>query len=105
MKDMSREWNPRCLKEDSYEPFGTTATGYITPCCYCDTYGHDVSKDPIWNSIFDDELKIENNDSIDNIILSDQWKHFFDAIESGPETAPSVCKRICWRENPIRILS
>lgn len=106
MKDMSRKWDPLCFKDNNYEHFGTTATGYITPCCYCDKYGKDISDyDPLLSALYDEELKLENNDSIEEIILSDQWKEFYDAIAIGPEHAPRVCKRICWRENDIKILS
>jgi hypothetical protein len=101
MKYMQREWIPLCLKENP-DPFGTTANGYLTPCCFCDTYGRDISNyDPLWNALFDEELKLENNDSINDIILSDQWKRFFMAIAAGPNMAPKLCQRICWRENPI----
>ena len=102
---MSREWNPLCLKSENPEGFGTTATGYIVPCCYCDPYGKDISNhDPLCAALFDEELKLENNDSIEEILLSDQWKAFYDAIMDGPEKAPMVCRRICYRENPVFIL-
>lgn len=98
MIDMSRKWNPMCLKSEDYEGFGTTATGYIIPCCYCDSYGKDISSyDPLCAALYDEELKLENNDSIEEILLSDQWRDFYAAISAGPEKAPEVCKRICYK--------
>lgn len=95
---MSRKWNPRCLKTEDHECFGTTASGYITPCCYCDSYGKDISAhDPLCSALYDEELKLKNNDSIEEILLSDQWKDFYAAIARGPEKAPEVCKRICYK--------
>jgi hypothetical protein len=97
---MSREWKPLCYSDS--EPLGTSSDGFVLPCCFCDKYGRPIDDhDPIWNGLFDEELKIENNNSINDILYSDQWKRFYGALSSGPESSPMICQRTCWREIPI----
>lgn len=47
--------------------------------------------------LFDEELKLSNNDSIEDILLSDQWIKFNKSLDSVL-TAPSRCKQFCNRE-------
>ena len=102
---LPRKWNPKCLDPTNNESFGSTSTGYIVPCCHCDVNSSRRNpNDVLLNNLYDISLKIENNDSIDDIIISDHWKAFYDAIDSGPENAPLICKRICFRETPINEL-
>lgn len=103
--NLSRKWNPKCLDPEQNEPLGSTSTGYIIPCCYCDINSNrNNPNDILLYNLYDVSLKLENNDSIDDIILSDHWKSFYDAIDSGPEQAPLICKRICFRTTPINEL-
>ena len=103
--NLSRKWNPKCLDPMANEPFGSTSTGYIIPCCYCDINSNrNDPNDFLLQNLYDPSLKVENNDSIDDIILSDHWQSFYDAIDAGPTNAPLICKRICFRTNSINEL-
>jgi hypothetical protein len=95
----TRIWNPLCITKD--REFGHSTLGYITPCCWNDPvfaypYHHrdwtDVDK-----ALFTEDLKIANNDSIEDILLSEAWQTFYDTIDSGPENASKICKRYCNR--------
>lgn len=96
-----KKWDPLCIT--SAQEMGHSALGFITPCCWVDpifTDHKDAGRhgyDDLQRNLFTDDLKIKNNDTIDEILLSDQWLAFFDAVNNGPETAPTICKKYCWR--------
>ena len=50
------------------------------------------------NILFKEHLKIKNNDSIEEILLSDEWIEFYDNLASV-DTAPKTCKRYCYKNN------
>ena len=93
-------WEPQCLSPIEPKGFGTSADGYLLPCCWCDHRG--LGKEPHKHSLllalYDEELKLENNDSINDILLSDQWQNFCEALKSGPKSAPNNCLFYCYRK-------
>ena len=42
-----------------------------------------------------DYLKIDNVDSIEEIIFSDEWRDFFDVIENKQDAWPKICLKVC----------
>ena len=73
--------------------FTYTATGYLMPCCWCDQpeeYDHFKQL-----GFFDESLKLENNDSVEQIMLSKTWMQFHKTLVVDPSNAPNVCKRKC----------
>jgi hypothetical protein len=92
MDKTRRVWNPICITKD--REFGHSTLGYITPCCWNDPVFSNKNLD---KSLFTEDLKIANNDSIKDILLSEAWQTFYDTIASGPETASGVCKQYCNR--------
>lgn len=70
--------------------FGNTSRGYILPCCYMDTpdlFDGDAS------FLVDEKFKLDNVESIDEIIESDVWQKFYDNLRNG--IGPTQCHRTC----------
>jgi hypothetical protein len=77
-----------------------TSTGYILPCCWCDVSGNKAEReDYVQFGLFDEDLKLKNNENIKNILLSKQWVNFHKTLLDSPEKAPIRCKRYCGTEN------
>jgi len=94
-------WQPQCLSSIEPKGFGTSADGYLLPCCWCDHRGLGKEwphKHSLLLALYDEELKLQNNDSIDDILLSDQWQNFWKSLKSGPKGAPNNCLYYCYRK-------
>jgi len=74
---------------------GQSATGYLLPCCWKDPAILSIQEIQDIKELFQDHLKIENVDTIEEIIFSDEWINFFKVLISDPENAPASCKRYC----------
>jgi|TARA_B110000908_G_C10264027_1_gene461893 hypothetical protein len=104
---MVNEFEPMCLVKKSLlmkkEGFAHTATGYLIPCCHID-YEH-KPPDPLYSALLNEELKLSNNESIEDILLTDEWLAFSDAVVKGAneglEYAPLACRKICGPDRPI----
>jgi len=79
---------PKCL--DKWGFLGWSATGYLLPCCWMDHENMDLIPE-----LVQEKFKVENIDSIDDIIQSEEWQSFFDTIKNNPENAPNVCHHYC----------
>ena len=81
------EINPKCLdkKEIAY-----TATGYLLPCCWLDNPVGWVESQI--KRLRQEHLKVKNNDTIEDIITSDEWFDFFEELKRNPSR---TCKRFC----------
>ena len=73
-------------KHSASKEFGMSNDGYLLPCCWADgeswkrpENGHGHKCDYV-HALHDEELKIENNESIEEILLSDQWINFYQAL-------------------------
>ena len=93
------KWEPQCLSSIEPKGFGTTSNGYLIPCCLCDNKTFGPQKKESLAPLYDEELKLEKNESIDDILLSDQWQNFWKSLKSGPKNAPNVCIYYCYRKN------
>ena len=99
--------NPQCVsfsynengKKIYKSPYGWCkgiaycADGFLLPCCWCDQTN--LYEDFKNLGFYDESLKLENNDSIEDILLSETWKNFIHVILSTPHLAPRVCKKKC----------
>ena len=45
--------------------------------------------------LYKERLKIDNVDSIEEIIFSDEWINFFDVIENKEDEWPDICLKVC----------
>tara|TARA_Y100000004_G_scaffold70406_1_gene79139 strand:- start:693 stop:1820 length:1128 start_codon:yes stop_codon:yes gene_type:complete len=78
---------PKCLnkKELAY-----TATGYLMPCCWLDV--PTGWSEPQIKRLMQKHLKLENNDQVDDIINSKEWKEFFKELKTNPSY---TCQKFC----------
>lgn len=86
MKKSNENFRPSCI-HDNKEP-AYSSTGYILPCCWCDT-GF-LLQDEDFSSIVQDKFKLDNVNKVSDIMESKEWKDFFKF-----ETIPLVCQRYC----------
>ena len=90
---------PQCLerKEGHHHAkiFGHTARGWILPCCWCDS--EIPLRDPEIRKLMSEKLLLKNNEKIEDIINSEEWKRFYNTITTPSLYAqvPRVCKRFC----------
>ena len=50
--------------------------------------------------MYADHLKLENNDSIDDIINSKEWQEHYEKLRSPDAEWPKICEKFCgdlWR--------
>ena len=88
---------PRCMDLDQRQPPAYSAAGWLLPCCWADT------KDwPGFEKLLQDHLKVENVDSIEDILFSDEWDEFYHNLVEHPVKAPPVCKKKCCTEIPFK---
>tara|TARA_A100001011_G_scaffold399413_1_gene507942 strand:- start:3400 stop:3753 length:354 start_codon:yes stop_codon:yes gene_type:complete len=99
-------------KHSASKEFGMSNDGYLLPCCWADgeswkrpENGHGHKCDYV-HALHDEELKIENNESIEEILLSDQWINFYQALERGYKEdisyAPKLCQYYCGKKNATK---
>ena len=43
----------------------------------------------------DEKLKLENNNSVDDILNSDEWKDFMHTLWHNPKKATTLCQKRC----------
>lgn len=83
---------PKCLLTD--RDLSYSVTGHILPCCWVNTSFE--GKNVHLLKLFKDNLHIDNNESIEDILKSKEWKEFIDVLENSPDkNIPSVCKKYC----------
>jgi len=71
------------------------STGHLLPCCWCDGDDIEVISQYFKFGLFDEDLKVENNDSLINILLSPEWIDFHKSLLEDPDNAPRPCKKHC----------
>ena len=87
------ENNKKIYKEKkSVKGIAYTSDGFILPCCWCDRLGE---TDFVVRGFKNNELRLKNHNSIDDVITSDVWKNFINTILHKPENAPQVCRKKC----------
>mgnify|MGYP003133557082 CR=1 FL=1 len=69
------------------------ANGLLLPCCWCDQihYQHEFEE----RGMRDEKLKLENNNSVEDIVESEPWKKFIYTILHEPENATTLCRARC----------
>jgi len=106
-----RKIQPRCMSpyENSDKPekaAGYSSLGYLMPCCWTDPRNmmdlenrlprnKQLKDNKLYKNLFKEELKLSNVNSVEEIILSDEWREFFKALKYAPEKAPELCHRYC----------
>ena len=77
-----------------------TAQGYLLPCCWCDSITDNRKRHPMMEGLYDEQLKVENVDDIEQDILnSPEWYYFHNTLLQNPQNAPFICKHKCSKMN------
>lgn len=90
---------PKCIKvkEGASETMGIAyaSSGYLLPCCWLDskTFEHELKAKGLLN----ENLKLANNSSVEDIISSDEWTNFIKELYTNPDNALTKCKIKCGR--------
>lgn len=82
---------PKCVHVNRAEAY--VNTGHILPCCWLD--GMLARKEPEIDKLFAEHLKVENNETLEDIITSEEWIEFFNNILNQPKNAPKECYKYC----------
>ena len=90
---LKKEWKliPKCLVGIRCPAY--VNTGHISPCCWVD--GDDVQNQDYYKALFTEKMKLENNEEVEDIILSDEWNTFFKKLTNKPEEAHDICWKHC----------
>lgn len=90
--------NPKCVdkKSPQWKEYGHSAKGFLMPCCWCDRIS--TENDPLLHDLYKEHLHLDNVETIDEIIFSEEWQKFLDAMKDY-RTAPEVCKYYCSLDN------
>ena len=81
--DYNSEIQPRCLTNRTPQYY--SSTGNLLPCCWLNKQEKELEE------LFDVKLNLKNN-SIDDILLSDNWKIMEEKIRTNP---PEICRKRC----------
>ena len=90
---------PKCIiiKEGAKETMGIayTSNGYLLPCCWLDSKAYEAELKS--KGLLNDNLKLANNNSVEDIISSEEWVKFIDELYSNPDNTLTKCKLKCGR--------
>ena len=89
---MQAKINPKC---HSGKGIAYVSTGHFLPCCWCDNLHPKVRNYFKTFGFFDDELKIENNENIEDILMSSTWIDYHKVLLQQPHKASFICKQNC----------
>ena len=111
-----REIRPRCMghkpynaKKGSLKRVGYSSLGWLMPCRWIDPRnmldlsetkmfrGHNknLKKHELYVNMFKEELKLSNVESVEEIVLSTEWREFFEALLHDTEKVPEHCHQYC----------
>ena len=100
------QFQPQCL----YDPdkgqtagqdcqcLGHSAKGYLMPCCYIDAHYWSMKglkENEKLNKLWDESLKISNNEHILDITTSDIWIDFYTMLQDDSQEKPKLCLHKC----------
>lgn len=78
------DFQPKCIQ--GKKEIGHTTSGYLLPCCWSDFYKNEIPE------LTQEHLKIDNVNSIEEIIHSKEWNDFKNRLKTNP---PEYCKMYC----------
>ena len=87
------------IKNNNVKGLAVSADDFLLPCCWLDMTDRDNKINGI-TYMRREHLKIQNNDSIDDIVNSEEWKHFHRVLLEAPYDAPERCKTKCSKPLP-----
>jgi hypothetical protein len=87
---MKNEIDPKCF-DDRQPGFALTNCGELIPCCWADGFPKN-DKDPTYQKLLK-VSKIADYDSIDEILMTDEWLEFAENLSKGK--GMQVCYEVC----------
>lgn len=90
---------PKCHNLKNARGIAYVSSGHLLPCCWCDTNMRKSKDYFTLAGFFDEELKLENNNTVEDILISDVWTDFHRGLIENPEDAPLCCKSKCTVED------
>jgi len=87
--DSRHEIEPKCFNNQQ-NAFAVTNLGELIPCCWCDN--QHTRKEPRYKDLLA-VSKIDDYESLDEIILQDEWVKFFEDLKEGKGFG--ICHHIC----------
>jgi len=83
-------FTPKCIMSDRDVSF--SSTGHITPCCWTNISYEEKHLE----KLFSEKLHINNNNSVQEILDSKEWKDFFNKLRNDSiDTLPETCVEYC----------
>lgn len=70
-----------------------TADGFLLPCCWCDNESMRADMEKL--GLYNENLKLSNNTTVDNILFSAEWTNFTKVITQDFDRAPRCCREKC----------
>lgn len=89
MNSKETELDPKCL-DRRQEAFGLTNRGELIPCCWLDNQVN--RQDPDYGQLLL-ASRIDDYDSIEEILLTDEWVEFYQNIAKGKGF--TICHLVC----------
>lgn len=93
---MTKKLVPQCLYNGenlNVRGIAYCSNGFLLPCCWLDSPFN--KGDLVKLGFYDEELKLSNNEKVEDIVNSKQWKNFIEIIANDHERAPFKCKKQC----------
>jgi hypothetical protein len=87
--DKGSELDPKCIS-GSQEAFAITNRGEVIPCCWLDT---SIQRKDMDYGMLTLASNLDDYDSIDEILLQDEWVQFRNNLRQGKGFA--LCHHVC----------
>jgi len=87
--DKESELDPKCIS-GSQEAFAITNRGEVIPCCWLDT---SIQRKDMDYGMLTLASNLDDYDSIDEILLQDEWVEFRNNLRKGKGFA--LCHHVC----------
>lgn len=84
----TKSFKPKCIYTNRDLSFSNT--GHILPCCWLNTQYKEIEV----SKLFDSKLHIDNN-TVEEILNSEDWKNFFNILKNDSSKVPFKCRSKC----------
>jgi len=93
LRKQANHLTPQCF--NGKMAFAVTNRGHLIPCCRCDD--PDTMNDAKFQQLLR-VSKISNNNTIDNILKTPEWQHFY--LNLTKHKGAPACYRTCSKNKP-----
>lgn len=93
--EVPKGFAPRCLMGKNSVAIHYSGDGFLSPCCWITMLDGNYREEYPSNLLFQEHLKLENNDSVEDVLESREWTTFFEHLENHVNV-PDRCLKQCW---------